>query len=286
MKENYPEVQRVLLIVLVLNLIVAAAKFIFGFLANSLSMIADSVHSLFDSTSNIIGLVGIRTACKPPDREHPYGHGKYETFATIGIALLLLVTAFGIVGGSISRLLAPVMPEITMVTFAVMLATTLTNIVVSRYERDKGEELYSTILVADSYHTRSDIYASVSVMLGFLAVKLGYPVFDPLIALLISAIIAKTAYDILRSSSVILCDSSVVDEHVILKVVKSVSGIWGCHKIRTRGSENEIYVDLHVLVRSDMSVDKAHELSEIVEEKLKREIPGVRDVVVHIEPAQ
>jgi cation diffusion facilitator family transporter len=285
MEDTYPEVRNTLILIFILNIAVALAKAIFGLLANSLSMIADSAHSLFDSLSNVIGLIGVWIASKPPDREHPYGHRKYETFASIGIALLLVVTAFGILQGAVGRILNPLTPEITRITFGVMLATTLTNIFVSVYERRKGEKLHSPILVADSLHTRSDVYASISVMLGFIAINFGYPVFDPLIALLIAALIARTAFGIIKGCSIILCDTYVVDEHVIIKIVKSIRGIKGCHKIRTRGSKHEIYVDLHILVKPDMSVVKAHELSEMVEQKLKSEIEGVKDVVVHIEPS-
>ena len=284
MKGKQAEVKRILVLILVLNLAVALAKFIFGLLANSLSMLADAAHSFFDSTSNVIGLIGISVASKPPDKGHPYGHGKYEIFATVGIALLLLVTSFGIISGALQRILNPTVPDINAAIFGVMVVTTVVNLFVSKYEYLKGRGFGSQILVADSFHTRSDIYASVSVMLGFIAVKLGYPIFDPLIALFIGFLIALTAYKIVRDSSTVLCDTSVVEEHVVLKVVDSISGIKGCHKIRTRGSENEIYVDLHMLVPPDMSVKDAHDLSEKVEGKLKKDIRGVKDVVVHIEP--
>jgi cation diffusion facilitator family transporter len=284
MKDKHSQVRGILALTLLLNLFVASLKLVFGLLANSLSMLADSAHSFFDSTSNIIGLIGVGVASKPPDRGHPYGHGKYEAFATMGIAALLLITSFGIMRGALGRLLEPVVPEITALTFAVMIVTTIVNVLVSRYEGRRGRELSSQILVADSYHTRSDVYASVSVMLGFLAVRVGYPVFDPLIAVFMGFLIAKTAYRIVRDSATVLCDSSVIDDHIVLKVVESISGIQGCHKIRTRGSEGEIYVDLHMLVPADMAVRDAHELSEQVQEKLKKDIPGVKDVVVHIEP--
>ncbi len=285
MKEDYGRVKAVLAAVLVLNMSVAVAKLVFGFLANSLSMMADAAHSFFDSTSNIIGLVGVYIACKPPDKDHPYGHSKYETFAAVGIGLLLFITAFGIVHGAVDRFMKPVEPDITAVTFAVMIITTIVNVFVSRYEYRVGHKLHSQVLVADSHHTRSDVYASVSVMIGFAAVRMGYPLVDPFISLAIAALIGRTAYGILKSSSTVLCDTSMLEENVILRVLESVSGIEGFHKIRTRGSENGVYVDLHMVVRPDMPLGEAHDLSHKVEERLKKEIPAIKDVVVHIEPS-
>ncbi|MFC2162916.1 cation diffusion facilitator family transporter [Candidatus Altiarchaeota archaeon] len=285
-QEDYPKVRKTLVIVLILNLFVAILKGVFGFLANSLSMMADSMHSFFDSTSNIIGLFGIWIASKPADSDHPYGHRKFETFATIGIALLLIITSLSILGDIWDRIIDPVIPDISHFTILVMVASMLINIMVSRYEHALGVRLGSSILRADAMHTRSDIFASLSVLLGFAAVSMGYPLFDPLIALFIAILIARTAYHIISDSCNVLCDQKVLPEHAVLKVVNSIQGIKGCHKIRTRGSENQIYVDLHMLVAKDMSVDEAHRLTELVEERLRKEINGIADVVVHIEPSE
>ena len=270
--------------VLAFNLLVAFAKLAVGLLANSLSLMADAAHSFFDSTSNILGLVGVSIAYQPPDEEQPYGHRKYETLATAGVAVLLFITSFEILKGSVERFISPVKPEITYLTLAVMVATIAVNLGVSYYERIRARTLKSQILLADSIHTRSDVYVSLSVLFGFAMVKLSYAFADPAVAVLISFFIAKSAYEIIKRSSTVLVDEMSVDVASIKKHVRSVDGIRSCHKVRARGVPENIYVDLHIQVDPDISVLDAHNISNVLEEKLKRKIPGVVDVVVHIEP--
>ena len=194
-------VQRVFILVLALNLAVALAKAIFGLLAGSVSMVADAFHSGFDSFSNVVGIVALYFAGRPPDPEHPYGHGKIETLGTLVIGAMLLLTAAGILYEGYRRLIVPVTPDITAVTVGVMLATLAINIAVSTYERRRGEEYQSQILVADSQHTRSDVFVSVAVIGGFIAVRLGFPAADPLIAFAIGLLIARMGLSILYDAA-------------------------------------------------------------------------------------
>ncbi len=283
-KERSKAVQRVLIITLILNLTVSLLKIIFGLIANSISMVADGGHSLFDGVSNIVGLVAIRIASKPPDAEHPYGHRKYETFATIGIAILILITCFEIIESAFKRLPEATVPEITALTFSVMVITLLTNIFVSWYESKKGKELKSEFLIADSHHTRTDIFVSISVILGFVFIKLGQPIFDPVIAIMVAILIGKLGYEIIKESSHILCDVSVMDPNEIKKIAMEVPGIVTCHKIRTRGGNTDIYMDLHICIDPKLSVEEGHNISHRVESLVKKRVYGVKDITIHIEP--
>ncbi|MBM4240721.1 MAG: cation transporter [Euryarchaeota archaeon] len=280
----YKTVKRILIIIFILNISVALAKAVFGWYSNSLSMITDGFHSFFDGTSNIIGIIGISLASRPADKEHPYGHGKFETFASLLIAVLLFLTCFEILESSINKFLNPQTPEITLLSFAVMGITILINIGVSWYEYRQGKKLGSYILVADSMHTRSDIYASFAVIMGFFAIKFGYIIADPLIAIGIAVLIARTGIRIIKDSSKVLLDEAPIDKDILKNIVKSVDGICDVHMIRTRGSPSEIYVDLHIVVKTSYSVDKAHDIGDEVEKKLKKSIPEIADVLVHIEP--
>lgn len=284
MNSYYTAVKRILIIILVLNVSVALSKLIYGWLTNSLSMVTDGVHSFFDSTSNIIGVVGITLAARPPDKGHPYGHGKFETFASVGIAVLLFVTCFEIVESSIGRFSNPISPDITILSFLVMGLTMAINIGVSWYEYEKGKELKSNILIADSMHTRSDIYSSIAVILGFIAIKYGYVLADPVIALIIAILIARTGINIIRESSKVLLDRASLDEKLIKEIANSTEGVRDSHMIRTRGTPSQIYVDLHITVDPSFSIDKAHDIGDEVEKRLKKSIPEIEDVVVHIEP--
>lgn len=280
----YDAVRRILIIIFILNILTALAKGIYGLYTDTLSMSADGLHSLFDSSANIIGLVGISLAARPPDRDHPYGHAKYESFAAIGIAILLFASCLQLMLAAVDRLQSRAVPDVTQISFAIMASTLIINIGVSSYEYILGRRLKSSILVADSMHTRSDIYASLGVILGLFAVRMGYPLADPLIALFICLLIVHTGLEILKESSTALLDRAAVDEQLIVDLARSVEGVCNCHAVRTRGMAEEIYVDLHIGVDASLSMDKAHEVGEDVERAIKSRIPEVRDVVVHLEP--
>jgi len=284
MMAYYETVRRILIIIFAINIATALAKGGYGLFTGSLSMSADGLHSLFDGTSNIIGLVGISLAARPPNKEYPYGHAKFETFASLGIAVLLFVGSIQLLLAAVNRLQSQSTPQITEMSFAVMGLTLFINIGVSAYEYILGKRLKSSILVADSLHTRSDIFASVGVILGLFAVKMGYPLADPIIAMLICGLIFLTGLEIVKDSSRVLLDKALVEESLIVDLAKSVEGVCNCHGVRTRGMTGEIFVDLHIGVDSSLSIDAAHKVSEELEGRIKSRISGVRDVVVHLEP--
>ncbi len=170
------------------------------------------------------------------------------------------------------------------IVFHDLIGTLAINVGIAAYEYIIGKKLKSSILVADSMHTRSDVYASIDVILGLVMVKMGYPMADPIIALLITGLIILTGFNIIRESSVVLLDKAPIEESVILKLALSVSGVCNCHRIRTRGTPGQMYVDLHICVDSSLSLEAAHNVSEEVEVLIKVSIDGVEDVVVHMEP--
>jgi cation diffusion facilitator family transporter len=247
-------------------------------------MVADGYHSLFDGVSNIVGLAATFIAARPPDKDHPYGHQKYETIASVFIALLLVLVGFEIFRNSLNRFFVQITPEVTYVSFLVIFGTMCINYLVTRYEHKKGVALRSQVLIADSLHTKSDIYVSLSVIVSLVATKLGLPLMDPLIALGISLIIFRAGYRIIKESSRSLLDMSRIEEEEICELVMGVEGVQGCHKIRTRGSIGDIKVDMHLLVQPDMSLEDAHH-SHRVSKKLKGEYEDISDVVVHLEPS-
>ncbi len=225
-------------------------------------------------------------AGKPPDPEHPYGHGKIETLGTLVIGAMLLLTAAGILLEGYGRLITPITPEITPITVGVMVGTLITNIIVSTYERRKGEEYQSQILIADSLHTKSDVFVSTAVLGGFLAIRLGYPAADPIIALGIGLLIARMGIGILYGAAEVLIDSMNLpcDPALVRAVVMDTPGVAGYHDFRCRGKPGEIFADIHVTVDPALSIARAHAISEEVERRLKETVPGLAEVVVHIEP--
>ena len=270
--------------VLILNLAVAAAKLILGYATGAVSVVSDGFHSLTDSTSNIIGLVGLRASRKPPDDDHPYGHRKFETLAAAGIFIFLVIAVLEISRSALNRLASPVPPEVTWVSFAVMIATLLVNVAVVRYESGQGRALNSELLHADSVHTRSDVFATIGVLISLSAVALGYPILDPIGGVAIAILIGRTSYEIAKDTSGILSDRVVINEEDIRRIVMSVPEVLGCHHIRTRGSMDHVFLDLHVWFPAVMPLQQAHGFSHAVKDLLMERFPQIADAIIHIEP--
>ena len=263
---------------------VAGAKLIFGYATGAVSMISDGFHSLTDSASNVMGLVASQAAHKPPDADHPYGHRKYETLAAAGIFVMLLLVVIEVVRAALARFTTGGEPEVTAMSFAVMILTLIINLLVVRYERQQGRRLQSELLLADSMHTQSDVFTSCAVIGSLVAVKLGYPLLDPVGGLVIAAFIARTGWQIARDTSSILSDRVVLLEDDIREIVMSVPGVLGCHHIRSRGSADHIFLDLHVWFRGDIPLFEAHRLSHVVKDLLMERYPHIADAIIHLEP--
>lgn len=284
---HFQEIRRVLWIVLILNWAVALAKVIVGLLSRSASMTADGFHSFADGASNIVGLVGVAFASADKDADHPYGHKKFETFFSLGIAFMLGLVCVQLFQGGIHRLLHPTTPEVSLLSFVVMGGTLLVNILVMTYEHRKGVALKSDILVADAKHTKADILTSLTVIASLIAVELGFPIMDALMTLVISGFIAHAAFEIIQDSAKVLCDEAVIkDTKKLEAVVLTVAGVKSCHKIRSRGRQDDVNVDLHVQLDPMMPLEKAHAISHEIEDMIKRVMPEVSDVIVHVEPVR
>ncbi|MCM8797288.1 MAG: cation diffusion facilitator family transporter [Candidatus Omnitrophica bacterium] len=285
MSERYSNIRRILFVVLALNWAVALGKIIYGFLSRCESMTADGFHSFSDGTSNIIGLIGIHFASQPKDTEHPYGHKKYETFFSLVIAFSLFVLAFNLIKNSIGRFFNPVIPKIDMNNFVVMFLTLFINFWVMYYEKKRGMLLKSDILVSDAMHTKADILTSLCVIIAFFFIRAGYPVMDQIVTIFISLFILHAGYDIAKKSSDVLCDTAaLLDIKQIEDIVLKVKGVKACHKIRTRGRSDDIHIDLHVQVNPVMHMEDAHKISYAIEAEIKKQLPQITDVVVHMEP--
>jgi cation diffusion facilitator family transporter len=270
--------------VLVLNLLVAMAKIIYGIITGSISMEADGFHSLMDGGGTLVGMLGIYMASRPPDESHPYGHAKLEQMAALIIAGLLIITGFEVAEGAVNRFLEQTSPQVTQLSFAIMLATMAVNLAVTTYEHRKGKELNSEILVADSLHTRSDIFVSLGVIVSLIAVKAGYFIIDVIGGIIIALLIVRAGYKIVKHTSNSLVDASMLETDIICQLALEMEGVEDCHNIRTRGTADMIYVDLHIKVRKNMHIDLAHDIAHNVESHIKSRMEGVKDVVVHLEP--
>jgi len=278
-------VQRVLIRVLVLNLVVALAKIVFGYSSGAISILSDGFHSLTDAASNVVGLIGIRAAARPPDEEHPYGHRKYETVAASALTLFLVLVMIEVLRNAFNHLTgrsAP--PQITPAAFIVMIVTVAINLMVIWYESREGTRLTSEALLSDAIQTRGDVWTSLTVIAGLVGARAGYPILDPLAALIVAAFIGWAGYQIARATTRILSDQVVISEGDLDRVVMGVPGVIGCHQIRTRGSADHVFLDLHVWLPPDMTLTDAHRLSHVVKDRLMARYPQIADAIIHIEP--
>ena len=282
---RHAAVSRVLWRVFLLNLAVALAKIAFGYISGAVSILSDGFHSLTDSASNIVGLVGIRFAQAPPDADHPYGHRKYETVAAAGVTVFLLLVVVEVLRNAFASLTGRSQPhQIGVESIAVMVITIAINLVVLTYESRAAARLGSEVLLADATQTRSDVWSSLAVIAALIGVRLGLPILDPLAALLVAGFIAYAGYQVAQATTRILSDRIVMDESDLERVVMSVPGVLGCHQIRTRGSSDHVFLDLHVWLPPTMPLVDAHALSHVVKDRLMERYPQIADAIIHIEP--
>jgi cation diffusion facilitator family transporter len=284
-QSRYTAVARVLVRVFVLNLGVALAKIVFGYLSGAVSVLSDGFHSLIDASSNVVGLIGIRAASQPPDEDHPYGHRKFETVAAYGFMGFILLVMLEVLRNAFNHLAGRTEPHtISAASFIVMAVTVVVNLFVIRYETREGKRLSSEMLMADALQTRADVYSSLTVIAALAGMRLGWPLLDPLAALVVAAFIGYGGYQIFRATAGILSDRSVMSDSDVEHVVMSVPGVLGCHHIRTRGSEDHVFLDLHVWMSADMRLDEAHRISHVVKDLLMASYPKIADAIIHIEP--
>ncbi|HLB05136.1 MAG TPA: cation diffusion facilitator family transporter [Thermodesulfobacteriota bacterium] len=283
------EVRKVLWITLLLNIFGAIVKIFYGYLAGINSIQADGVHSLFDGASNVIGLIGIWLASKPPDGTHHYGYKKFETMATVGIATLLFIACIEVFKKAAEQFLSPKPLVVTDLSFGIVIVTMGINLFVTTYEYRRGKTLKSDFLVADAKHTMSDLLASFVVLISLTAGRMGYPIIDPIATLVIAVMIGHLGYDIIKEASHVLVDASPLissDMAKIEAIANSVEGVRECHNIRVRGRGDAVHLDCHILVSPHMTMQDAHDVAERVEERIKSEMPYVIDVVIHLEPEE
>lgn len=285
-RDRNRSIRTVLWAVLFLNVAVALAKLLYGIASHSAAMEADGFHSLFDGASNVIGLVGMWYAGRPADKDHPYGHDKFETFAAAVIGILLVVAGYTVGKGALDSLLGKGLPtEVTTISFVIMLGTLAVNLFVTTWERRAGRRLGSEVLVADASHTLSDVMVSVGVIVSLVLVRLGFEMADGVVALLVAAAILRTAWGIFGGVLHTLGDAARLPADEVAAAARAVPGVVACHAVRTRGAESHVYVDLHVQVDPDTTVQRGHAIAHEVEGALRQAFGQITDVVVHLEPA-
>lgn len=284
--QSAQQVKKVLWQILFANLAVAIAKIIIGTMIQSASMMSDGYHSLTDGVSNVVGLVGISVAAKPVDASHPYGHGKYEFLTSLFIGVMLLLIAAKIGYEAFQRISAPIEPEFGAEALIMLVVTLIINIIVSEYENRQGKRLNSYILISDSLHTRSDIFVSLGVLLTLIGIKFGAPpIIDPLASIIVGIFIVRAGIEIIKSTSEVLVDKATADHEEIKAITLRFGHVIDVHDIRSRGTETNMFVDMHITVDPAMSIEESHKLVHDIEDQLRLEINPKMEVIIHTEPA-
>ncbi len=280
-EERERQIRRVLLIEGTANLTVLVGKAAAGFATGSMALLGDAIHSLADVANNVVALVVVRIASAPPDREHPYGHQKFETLAVFGLAILLSVLAIEIVVRAVERE-EPAIAGPSW-TLALMIAVLLVNTALTLWERRWAKRLDSQLLAADAGHTAADVLTTIAVIVGWQLAARGYPWFDTLFAVLVAGLVLYLAYGLFRRAVPVLVDSIAHEPEAIADVVRPVNGVRRVRRIRSRWAGTSPAVDVVITVAPDLPTVQAHDVADAVERVLLDEF-SIEDVTVHIEP--
>jgi cation diffusion facilitator family transporter len=282
--DNRATVRRVLIITLLLNLFVMILKAVVGTLTGSLSLLADALHSVTDSANNILGLIASAFSSPKPDREHPYGHLKFEAVGALGISAFLGIACFEILQGAIEGILKGRNPvKISTQELWLLLLVLGVNIFVAFYERHVGKTVGSPILIADAKHTMSDVWVTISVIGGLIGVWLGYQWLDLVLAFPVALLVFWSGWSVLKENLPWLVDQMAIAPEAIYDIALSVPSVVNCHDIASRGVlGRQVFIEMHLIVDSP-DVETAHHITEEVERRLEERFSPVR-ILIHVEP--
>ena len=287
------ELTKVTLVGSVGNLLLLAFKFVAGIVAGSSAMVADAVHSLTDFLTDLVVLVFVRVSAKPQDADHDYGHGKFETLATLFVALALVGAAGGIIVSGAVKIIrwiggAELETPGLLALWAALLSIVVKEILY-RYTVARGRALDSPAVVANAWHHRSDALSSVGAAIGIGgAILLGrrWAVLDPVASIVVGAMLVKVAWDLLRECTGELTDSSLPEEteRRIEDIIHSFPEVSEPHHLRTRKIGNRIALEAHVRLDGDLSLREAHDIVSALEHKIKDALGSATLVTIHMEP--
>lgn len=281
---RYAEVRKVLLITLGLNLLVAALKLIWGYHNHIVALQADGFHSIFDALANVVGLVAMSIATRPPDPEHPYGHQKLEVAASTIIGIMVLLGLLEVGRGIYAAITTGQSPTVDASTYGVVIFSIFVSLGVSVYEHRKGKALNSMILKSDAAHTLSDSLAAVAVLVGILLIDRGIPTGDVIASVVVMTFIGMTAYRVLRSSIDVMVDTAHFNADEIQQIVEREPGVLSCHFIRSRGMAGHAFLEFHMSMSPATTLEEAGVVMLGVKEKLAKRFPDLEDVLIQLEP--
>jgi len=282
--ERAREVRRVLNIMLAVSLVLVTAKTAAGVATGSLSILGGAFDSGLDVMTTLAAIALARVAAAEPDEQHPYGHEKFEALGALAMVAFLSISVFELVQSAVGRLRAGGHEDVdTWLGVAVMGGSLVLGLAASVFERRKGRALSSELLLADAAHLRADVYVTLAVLAGLFLVKLGWRSGDAWTALLVAVLILRTGWEILRETVPVLVDEAAVESTEIRRMAEAMRGVEAAYDVRSRGRPGARFAELTIVVPTEIGLEAAHDIADLVEEEVRRRL-GARRVVVHVEP--
>lgn len=282
---------KVTMVSIIGNLILSAFKLLAGILAHSGAMISDAVHSASDVFSSIVVIIGVKFSSKDSDKEHPYGHERFECVAAIVLSVVLLITGLmigvnalrNILGGNYEALTIPGTLALIAAFVSIMAKEAM-----YQYTKIYAKRIDSSALMADAWHHRSDALSSIGALIGIAGARMGFPVLDPVASIVICIFIVKASYDIFMDAINKMVDHSCDEttENAIRDCVKSQEGVLGVDFLHTRVFGNKIYVDLEISADGNRPLIETHAIAERVHDSIETNFPKVKHIMVHVNPYQ
>lgn len=267
------------------NIVLASSKIIFGITGHSHALLADGIHSLSDLLIDSLVIIASKFGGKAADDDHPYGHGRIETAATVFLALILTIAAFTIIINGLINIAAPHLIEPSHYVLWIALGSVVLNEVIYLWTKHIANKVKSKLLMANAWHHRSDSASSLAVTIGILGSWLGFPKLDAVAAIVVGLMLLKIAWDFGWHSIRELVDTALNSEETekIKSFIKKIPGVKALHQLRTRSIAGSIFCDVHVLVDPTISVSEGHYIGQEVEKRLITEFSDITDVTVHID---
>lgn len=269
------------------NVLLSAFKLIAGLLGNSGAMVSDAVHSLSDVFATFIAYLGVRMSMQPEDEEHPYGHERLESAASLILGVILAVTGLSIASTGVHKLMAgEEIPVPTILPIIAAVVSIVTKEAMFWYTMYYAKKLDSSAFKADAWHHRSDAISSVGSFIGIGLARLGFPIMDPIASLFICIFILKVAYDISKDAFVKMLDTSCGKEFEdnLREFIEKQPGVQQVDLLHTRQFGNKIYIDLEIAAKRDSTLVEAHDIAESVHNSVEQQYPNVKHVMVHVNP--
>lgn len=281
---------RVSMVSIIGNAILSLLKLLAGLVAHSSAMVSDAVHSASDVFSSIIVIIGVKISARESDRDHPYGHERFECVAAVVLSVILAITGILIGQGALEQITSGSM-ETQSVPGVLALIAAIVSIIVKEamywYTRAYAKRLDSGALMADAWHHRSDALSSVGALIGILGARMGFPIADPIASLVICAFILKAAYDIFKDAIDKMVDHScdAETEKALMDCAAAQPGVLGVDLLQTRIFGNKVYVDIEIKADGRMTLAQSHEIAEQVHAAIEQTFPKVKHIMVHVNPA-